>query len=151
MTRKQRRTAVITGSVTVLAVAVLLVLSAMRDSIVFFHSPTEVAAGKFEAGATFRLGGLVAMESVKRDGTEKVQFDVTDQVETWHERLVEAGVVCDTPPKINETYHLHHAFYRDPDGHVIEVQQFLDPNWPDPHRPSRRTFGRRRPAVRQAL
>ena len=43
MTRKQRRLAMIAGGVGVLAVAVLLVLFAMKDSIVFFNSPTDVA------------------------------------------------------------------------------------------------------------
>lgn len=57
---------------------------------------------------------------------------VTDDVDGWHERLEAAGVVCDTPPGQNKTYNLYHAFYRDPDGHVIEVQTFLDPDWPKP-------------------
>ena len=57
---------------------------------------------------------------------------VTDQVEVWHAHLMEHGVECDKAPAINEKYRLHHAFYRDPDGHIIEVQQFLDPQWPAP-------------------
>lgn len=57
---------------------------------------------------------------------------VTQDVEGWHERLVGAGVRCDRPPARNEQYALHHAFYRDPDGHVLEVQTFLDPAWPGP-------------------
>jgi len=55
---------------------------------------------------------------------------VTQDVDSWHERMTEAGVVCDRPPAVNEQYRLHHGFYRDPDGHVIEVQTFLDPAWP---------------------
>lgn len=42
MTRKQRRTTVIVSGVTVLVAATLLILSALRDSIVYFHSPSEV-------------------------------------------------------------------------------------------------------------
>ncbi|MEZ5282728.1 MAG: GNAT family N-acetyltransferase [Acidimicrobiales bacterium] len=54
---------------------------------------------------------------------------VTGEVDRWHDRLVAAGVVCDRPPAHNAKYNLYHGFYRDPDGHVIEVQTFLDPNW----------------------
>lgn len=57
---------------------------------------------------------------------------VTPDVDGWHERLIGAGVVCDSEPAPNEKYLLYHAFYRDPDGHVIEVQKFLDPRWPSP-------------------
>jgi len=57
---------------------------------------------------------------------------VTQDVEGWHRRLLEAGVRCDRPPAHNDEYALHHAFYRDPDGHVLEVQTFLDPSWPSP-------------------
>jgi len=55
---------------------------------------------------------------------------VTAEVDAWHDRLTAAGVVCDRPPARNTTYDVYHAFYRDPDGYVIEVQRFLDPRWP---------------------
>jgi len=42
MTRKQRRGVLIGGCLAVLGIAVGLVLFAMRDSIVFFYSPSEV-------------------------------------------------------------------------------------------------------------
>jgi len=54
---------------------------------------------------------------------------VTDDVDGWHTRLLDANVQCDHPPSRNDAYDLHHAFYRDPDGHIIEVQTFLDPTW----------------------
>ena len=66
MTRKQRRLAMIAGGVGVLAVAVLLVLFAMKDSIVFFNSPTDVVEKHVAPGARIRLGGLVAPGSVSR-------------------------------------------------------------------------------------
>jgi cytochrome c-type biogenesis protein CcmE len=44
MTRKQRRLILIGSSLGVLAIAVALVLSSLRDSIVFFNSPTDIAA-----------------------------------------------------------------------------------------------------------
>src|SRR3569623_942242 len=59
MTRKQRRMTIIGGSLAVLALAAALVLNALRDSIVFFSTPTMVAETHVEPGKRFRLGGLV--------------------------------------------------------------------------------------------
>jgi len=78
MTRKQRRFAMIAGGVGVLAVAVLLVLFAMKDSIVFFNSPTDVMEQRIAPGARIRLGGLVAPGSVTRGDALAVRFEVTD-------------------------------------------------------------------------
>ena len=55
---------------------------------------------------------------------------VTDDVDGRHQALASAGVVCERPPQLNETYNVYHAFYRDPDGFLIEIQRFLDPQWP---------------------
>ena len=57
MTRKQRRLVLIGGAVGVLAVAVALVLGALRDSIVFFNSPSDVVEKHVAPGARIRLGG----------------------------------------------------------------------------------------------
>jgi len=78
MTRKQRRFAMIAGGVGVLAVAVLLVLFAMKDAIVFFNSPTDVVEKHLAPGTRIRLGGLVASGSVSRGEALVVKFDVTD-------------------------------------------------------------------------
>jgi cytochrome c-type biogenesis protein CcmE len=82
MTRKQRRGVLIGVSLGVLMVAVGLVLYALRDSIVFFHTPSDVAEKSIGAGQRFRLGGLVADGSVKRGDGAKVEFVVTDTLNT---------------------------------------------------------------------
>ena len=82
MTRKQRRGVLIGTCLAVLAVAVGLVLFAMRDSIVFFYSPSEVAAMQIAPGQRFRLGGLVETGSVVRDQGTTVRFIITDQAKT---------------------------------------------------------------------
>lgn len=78
MTRKQRRFALIAGSLAVLGVATGLVLFALNDSIVFFHSPTELAEKHFSQGTRLRIGGLVAPGSVKKGDNLAVRFEVTD-------------------------------------------------------------------------
>lgn len=79
MTRKQRRGIMIGGGVVVLGIAALLVLSALRDTIVFFHTPMDVQAGKVAPGSRFRLGGLVQEGSIKRGQGTEVAFAVTDK------------------------------------------------------------------------
>lgn len=82
MTRKQRRGVLIGVSVMVLTVAVGLVLFALRDSIVFFHTPSDVVEKNIATGQRFRLGGLVAEGSVSRGEGAKVTFIVTDTLRT---------------------------------------------------------------------
>ena len=82
MTRKQRRGVLIGTCLAVLGVAVGLVLYAMRDSIVFFYSPSEVAAMQIAPGQRFRLGGLVETGSVVRGEGTTVRFVVTDKTKT---------------------------------------------------------------------
>lgn len=78
MTRKQRRLALIGAALAVLTLAVGLVLTALRDSVVFFNSPTEVMAKGIAPGTRIRLGGLVASGSVSRGDDLNVRFVVTD-------------------------------------------------------------------------
>ena len=79
MTRKQRRAVLIGTSLGVLALAVGLVLTGLRDSIVFFYTPSEVAEKHLGAGQRFRLGGLVESGSLKRGEGTTVSFVVTDK------------------------------------------------------------------------
>ena len=74
MTRKQRRGVLIGTCLAVLGVAVGLVLFAMRDSIVFFYSPSDVAEMAIAPGQRFRLGGLVETGSVVRGEGTSVRF-----------------------------------------------------------------------------
>jgi cytochrome c-type biogenesis protein CcmE len=78
MTRKRRRLVLIGSALAVLAVSVALVLVAIKDTIVFFNSPTDVAEKQIAAGTQIRLGGLVKEGSVVRGENLQVRFDVTD-------------------------------------------------------------------------
>jgi cytochrome c-type biogenesis protein CcmE len=78
MTRKQRRLTIIGGALAVLALAAGLVLNALRDSIVFFSTPTMVAEKHVAPGRRFRLGGLVQPGSLVRGADLAVTFEVAD-------------------------------------------------------------------------
>ena len=78
MTRRQRRLVLIGAALGVLGLAAALVLSALKDSIVFFNSPTDVAEKQIPPGTRIRLGGLVKAGSISRGENMQVRFEVTD-------------------------------------------------------------------------
>ncbi|MBB3809830.1 cytochrome c maturation protein CcmE [Pseudochelatococcus contaminans] len=83
MTRKQRRLTLIAAGLAVLGVALGLVLVALRDTIVFFRSPSDIVALDIAPGTRLRLGGLVQQGSVVRDSAQDtssrtIRFVVTD-------------------------------------------------------------------------
>ena len=77
MTRKQRRLVLIGSGLAVLAVAVGLVLSALRQSIVFFNSPSEIT-DQTSTTKRIRMGGLVKPGSIDRGADLRINFEVTD-------------------------------------------------------------------------
>ncbi|HEY7240713.1 MAG TPA: cytochrome c maturation protein CcmE [Burkholderiales bacterium] len=81
MKSRHKRMAAIAFGVIALGVATALVLAAFQKNLVFFFSPTQVAAKEAPLGRTFRIGGIVEPGSVKRTGVE-VRFAVTDTAKT---------------------------------------------------------------------
>src|SRR5690606_8296504 len=67
------------GSLCLLGAAIMLILSAFQQNLVFFHSPSDIAGGKVSTEQTIRIGGLVEEGSVQRqaDGLT-VRFVITD-------------------------------------------------------------------------
>ena len=78
--------------VVALGVATALVLSAFNKNLVFFFTPSQVAANEAPVGRTFRIGGMVVPGSLKRDGVQ-VWFAVTDTARTM--QVVYAGQLPD--------------------------------------------------------
>ncbi|OFZ71399.1 MAG: cytochrome c biogenesis protein CcmE, partial [Betaproteobacteria bacterium RBG_16_64_9] len=94
MKPRHKRFAIIGGGVAVLGIATALVLNAFNRNLVFFFSPSQVAAKEAPLDRTFRIGGLVAPGSVKRqpDGVT-VEFAVTDTAHTL--TVVYKGILPD--------------------------------------------------------
>ncbi|NOU05949.1 MAG: cytochrome c biogenesis protein CcmE, partial [Hyphomicrobiaceae bacterium] len=82
MTRKQRRGALIGLAVAGLSVATILMMFALRQGVDYFYPPSRVIAGDVAKGVSFRLGGLVAKDSLKRGEGTHVSFAVTDTTAT---------------------------------------------------------------------
>ena len=83
MKPRTKRIAMVAGGLVALAVATGLILTAFQQNLVFFFTPSQVAANEAPQGKTFRIGGMVEKGSVKRgeDGLT-VKFMVTDTAKT---------------------------------------------------------------------
>ena len=77
MKPRHKRFAWIGLGLVALVVATALVLTAFNKNLVFFFTPSQVAANEAPVGRTFRIGGMVVPGSVKREGVD-VSFVVTD-------------------------------------------------------------------------
>jgi len=81
MKTRHKRLAIAAGVVLVIAAAATLILQAFQSNLVFFFSPSQIVSKEAPVGRTFRLGGMVVKDSVKRDGVV-VNFLVTDTAQT---------------------------------------------------------------------
>ena len=79
MKSRHQRLALILAGIAILGLVVALVLNAFRSNLVFFFSPTQVAAGEAPQGKAFRIGGVVREGSLRReaDGVT-LRFVITD-------------------------------------------------------------------------
>ena len=78
MKRKHKRLTFAAVGLCLLGIAAALVLTAFEDSIVFFHSPTDIAEGKVKIDRRVRLGGLVEEGSVTKQPDAVTAFRITD-------------------------------------------------------------------------
>lgn len=79
MTARQRRLGLLLAALVCGGVALALVLNAFRSNLVFFFSPSQVATHEAPTARAFRLGGLVAPGSVRREAESlTIRFVVTD-------------------------------------------------------------------------
>ena len=83
MKPRHKRALAITCGLAALGVATALVLNAFNSNLVFFFSPTQVAANEAPTGRSFRIGGLVEMNSIQRETKGlTTRFVVTDLAKT---------------------------------------------------------------------
>ena len=81
MKPRHKRMAIAGGVLVAVGAIAALVLNAFQSNLVFFYSPSQIAANEAPQAHTFRLGGMVEKGSVKRDGVN-VSFIVTDTAKT---------------------------------------------------------------------
>ena len=81
MKPRHKRFAIVGGVLVAVGAIAALVLNAFQSNLVFFYSPSQIAAHEAPDARTFRLGGMVEKGSVKREGVS-VSFVVTDTAKT---------------------------------------------------------------------
>ncbi len=81
MKPRHKRLAAVAVGVAALGIATALILNAFQSNLVFFYTPSQIAANEAPQGKSFRVGGMVETGSVKRNGVE-VRFMVTDTART---------------------------------------------------------------------
>jgi cytochrome c-type biogenesis protein CcmE len=83
MKARHRRFVWIGGGVVLLGAAAALVLNAFQSNLVFFFTPSQIAANEAPHGRAFRVGGMVVDKSLRRESDGlTVHFDVTDTAKT---------------------------------------------------------------------
>lgn len=76
--RKRRRLTFAVALVVAAAAGAALVVTALKDNVLYFYSPADVAAKHVAPGVAFRIGGLVETHSVTHGRGAEVRFTVTD-------------------------------------------------------------------------
>lgn len=82
----------------------------------------------------FTIGNGAYLGVCERDGASPsagvIITLVDNDVDSWSDRLAEAGAHIVSGPDHSDTYGIYHVFFHDPDGHLLEIQRFDDPKWP---------------------
>src|SRR5476651_581675 len=79
MTPKQRRRIAFAATLVLASAgAAALVLTALKDNVLYFYSPSDVQTKHVAAGVAFRIGGLVETHSIRHGSGAAVSFKVTD-------------------------------------------------------------------------
>ena len=83
MNKRSRRKVLVIGVLFGVTVAAVLGLTAFQENLLYFYSPTQIAAGEAPDNHSFRVGGLVVDGTViRKPDSLDVQFDLTDNTET---------------------------------------------------------------------
>ena len=88
----------------------------------------------YQVSSTGFLGICLSQNAPKKPEGIIVTL-ATSKVDDWYHHLSDQGVIFEKPPQHNPAYNIYHCFLRDPNGYLLEIQQFLDPAWPKPDNP----------------
>jgi cytochrome c-type biogenesis protein CcmE len=79
MTPRQKRMVTVVAILAGVGIATTFALKAFNQNLLYYYSPTQISAGEAPTARTFRVGGLVQNNSVKREaGSLEVTFVLTD-------------------------------------------------------------------------
>ncbi len=79
MTPRQKRMVTVVAILAGVGIATTFALKAFNQNLLYYYSPTQISAGEAPTGRTFRAGGLVQNNSMKRQpGSMEIAFVLTD-------------------------------------------------------------------------
>ena len=81
----------------------------------------------YQISSTGYVGFCTHREAANPEGVNVTL--VIRQVETVYEQLLNRGVQFEKPLSFNEQFQITNAFFRDPNGYLLEIQRFDDPRW----------------------
>src|SRR5918998_897920 len=131
MKPRHRKLALIGVGLAGLGIAAALVLNAFQNNLVFFFSPTQVAAKEAPVQKTFRIGGLVQQGSVKReDDGLTMRFVVTDLAHSLPDLFKEGkGVVAQGRLGADGIFHADEVLAKHDENYMPpEAADALKPN-----------------------
>ncbi len=91
----------------------------------------QAACRIYQTGGGAFLGFCQHLTSGGQSDPGLILTLVSQEVDAWYEYLSQKGIVFETPPQFNPKFNIYHCFLRDPNGYLIEIQRFEDPDWPD--------------------
>ena len=120
----------IDSQITFLYTNDLAQIARFYEDVMGLHLKLDQGACRIYQVATDSYFGFCQRSSNTPPNQEQSQVIltiVTHSVDEWHRYLAEHGVLLEKSPAVNSEYGIYHFFLRDPDGNLLEVQQFLDP------------------------
>jgi catechol 2,3-dioxygenase-like lactoylglutathione lyase family enzyme len=109
----------------------------MAESIEFYERILRLELVMDQGGCRiYRVSGDAFLGICERkrheDDCKHLVFTfVTDKVDQWYEMLKSQDVNITKTPAFNPEYNIYHMFFRDPNGYLLEIQEFKDPSWPN--------------------
>ena len=76
--------------------------------------------------------GICSHRTPPEDKSGVILTLVSDDVDGWYEHLLGFDLEFEKTPQLYEKFNIYHLFVRDPDGYLVEIQEFKDPSWPKP-------------------
>ena len=108
----------------------------MQESIEFYENILELKLVLDQGGCRiYQISSSAFLGICKREiseeGSKNLVFTfVTDKVDEWYEKLKDQKVLITKTPAFNPEYNIYHMFMQDPNGYILEIQEFKDPAWP---------------------
>jgi catechol 2,3-dioxygenase-like lactoylglutathione lyase family enzyme len=119
----------IDGQITFLYTTDLIKTTNFYQNIMGFQMILDQGTCRIFRVAESSYIGFCHKETINSDDLNTIFTVVTTDVDGWYVHLKEHGISFNKTPEYNPKYQIYHFFLNDPNGYLIEIQRFEDPNW----------------------